>query len=443
MSKYGIFFETNKKKTSITQNIVQRLTFVVNMKTYHTIVIGAGAAGLLAAGRAAQIGEKVLLIERNERPGRKLLITGKGRCNITNNASLDEYLKKVFPRPRFLKHAFKKFFTTEIIALLNENGVETMVERGDRVFPVSEKSKDVVDGLVNWAKTNGVNFEYNQRVESIIVNDGKVGGLIANLNGKPITYHCKKVVIATGGKSYPATGSTGDGYKLASEVGHTIVKPMPSLVPLETSCEKAMRMQGLSLKNVNASLWVDGKKLASEFGEMLFTHFGLSGPIILTLSRLVVKALNHSSRVEIIVDLKPALDDAKLDKRLLRDIDEQGQKLAENLMRQWMPSAMVPIFMELTKIEPNTSANQISAQQRKKIRVLLKNLPFSISRPRSFKEAVVTSGGVSLDEVNSSTMESKLVKGLFFAGEVLDLDADTGGYNLQIAWSTGWLAGGQ
>jgi len=411
------------------------------MKTYHTIVIGAGAAGLVAAGRAAQLGQNVLVIERNERPGRKLLITGKGRCNITNASSYDEYMKKVFPRPRFLKHAFKTFFNNDIVALLNENGLETMVERGDRVFPVSGKSADVVKALVKWAKKNGAKFEFGQRVESLVTKDGKIEGLMANLKGKTIGYNCQKVIIATGGKSYPATGSTGDGYKIASEVGHTIIKPEPSLVPVETTCEKAIQMQGLSLKNVEASLWVDGKKVVSEFGEMLFTHFGLSGPIILTLSRLVVKALTHSTNVEIIVDLKPALDDAKLDKRLLRDIDEHGQKQSENLMRQWMPSAMVPVFLDLTGIQPNTPANQLSAHQRKKIRILLKNFPFTISRPRSFKEAVITSGGVSLDEINSSTMESKLIRGLFFAGEVLDLDADTGGYNLQIAWSTGWLAG--
>ncbi len=412
------------------------------MKSYQTIVIGAGAAGLLAAGRAAQVGQNVLVIERNERPGRKLLITGKGRCNVTNASPYDDYMKKVFPRPRFLNHAFKEFFHQDIVCLLKECGLETMVERGDRVFPVSEKSVDVVNALVKWAKGNGVHFEYGVRVESLMVKDSKIEGLVATKEGKSIHYFCEKAVIATGGKSYPGTGSTGDGYRLAGEVGHKVVKPEPALVPLETTCEKALQMQGLSLKNVDATLWVDGKKVASEFGEMLFTHFGLSGPIILTLSRIVVKALARSTKVEIIVDLKPALDDSKLDKRLLRDIDAHGLKLAENLMRQWLPAAMVPVFLNLTGIIPDTPANQISSHQRKKIRVLLKNFPFTISRPRSFKEAVVTSGGVSLDEVNSSTMESKLIKGLYFAGEVLDLDADTGGYNLQIAWSTGWLAGG-
>jgi predicted Rossmann fold flavoprotein len=411
------------------------------MKPYDIIVIGAGAAGLLAAGRAAELGAHVLLLERNERPGRKLLITGKGRCNITNTAPQSEFLKKVFPNPRFLKHAFATFFSDDIIKLLNDQGLETIVERGDRVFPASQKAADVVDTLMRWVKKNGVETRFDQRVENLLIHEGKAAGVRIRHNEKVIELPCGKVIVATGGKSYPATGSTGDGYRLAEEAGHTIVPLQQSLVPLETAGDTAQKMQGLSLKNVKASVWIDGKKAADEFGEMLFTHFGLSGPIILTLSRLVVNALKENRKVEISVDLKPALDEGKLDKRLLRDINEQGRKMIVNMMRQWLPALMVPVFVELTGTDPNLEAHQLPAATRKKIMLLMKDMRFRVTGCRSFKEAIITAGGVSTKEISPTTMESKITKNLYFAGEVLDLDADTGGYNLQIAWSTGWLAG--
>lgn len=411
------------------------------MKLFDIIVIGAGAAGLLAAGRAAELGARVLLVERNDKPGRKLLITGKGRCNITNTAPPSEFMKKVFPNPRFLKHAFATFFSDDIIRLLNEQGLETIVERGDRVFPASQKSVDVVDTLVRWAKKNGVEFRFGQRVENLVILDGKAAGVCLRQGDKIIDFPCGKVIVATGGKSYPATGSTGDGYRLAEEGGHSIVSLQQSLVPLETAGDTARKMQGLSLKNVKASVWIDGKKSVDEFGEMLFTHFGLSGPIILTLSRNIVSALKMHQKVEVSVDLKPALDEGQLNKRLLRDLNEQGRKKMGNLLRLWLPAAMVPVFIELTGIDPETEGHQLPAALRRKTLLLMKDLRFKVTGCRSFKEAIITAGGVSTAEVDPKTLESKLTKNLYFAGEVLDLDADTGGYNLQIAWSTGWLAG--
>lgn len=411
------------------------------MKPFDIIVIGAGAAGLLAACRAAGLGARVLLLERNEKPGRKLLITGKGRCNITNMAPRSEYMKKVFPNPRFLNHAFSTFFSDDIIKLLHEQGLETVVERGERVFPASQKSADVVEALVRLARKNKVEFRFGQRVENLIIDGGKLIGVRLRHNEKIIDIHCQKVIVATGGKSYQATGSTGDGYRLAQEAGHTITPLHQALVPLETAGDAAQKMQGLSLKNVKASVWIDGKKTADEFGEMLFTHFGLSGPIILTLSRNIVTALKENRKVEVSVDLKPALDEGKLDKRLLRDLNEQGSRKMSNIMRLWLPSAMIQVFTELTGIDPEMEAHQLPAALRRKAMLLMKDLRFKVTGCRSFKEAIITAGGVSTSEVDSKTMESKLTKNLYFAGEVLDLDADTGGYNLQIAWSTGWLAG--
>jgi predicted Rossmann fold flavoprotein len=411
------------------------------MEGYDIVVIGAGAAGLLAAGRAGESGARVLVLERNERPGRKLLITGKGHCNITNEAPKSEFQKKIFPNPRFLRHAFATFFADDMVALLNREGLETFVDRGDRIFPVSRLAADVVNTLVRWVQKQKVEFRYGQRVEHLIIRDGAVCGVSLHQGSKLVEIASGKVIVATGGKSYPTTGSTGDGYKLAETAGHSIVPLHQALVPLETAGDTAQKMQGLSLKNVKASVWIDGKKVTDEFGEMLFTHFGLSGPIILSLSRGVVAAINARRHIEISVDLKPALDEATLDKRLLRDLDSQGRKKIGNLLRLWLPALMVPVFMELLELDPEMEGHQLPAKTRKKILLLLKDLRFKITGCRSFKEAIITAGGVNTAEVDPTTMESKLTKNLYFAGEVLDLDADTGGYNLQIAWSTGWLAG--
>ena len=400
-------------------------------------MVGAGPAGLLAAGRTAELGGKVLVLEKMKQEGRKLLITGKGRCNITNNAEIGDFLKHVYPKGRFLRNAFSHFYSKNIIELLERYGVDISLERGGRYFPTGNKASDVLKALLQWVRELNVEIRCGQRVEKLIVENNIIQGVQAN--GQK--FLAKNVVLATGGKSYPATGSNGEGYELARQVGHSIENVRPALVPLETEGNTAQKLQGLTLKNVRAVVWVNDKKVSEDFGEMLFTHYGLSGPIILTLSRLVVDELHKNNKVEIIIDLKPALDDQKLDKRLIRDLNEHGKKMIVNIFRYWLPSSMVPVFIDLLGLEPEKVCHQISSKERKQIRYLLKNLRFRIINHRSFKEAIITAGGVSTNEISSKTMESKLVAGLYFAGEIIDLDAETGGYNLQIAYSTGWLAG--
>lgn len=407
------------------------------MNHFDVIVIGAGPAGLMAAGRAAETGNSVLVLEKMSREGRKLLITGKGRCNITNNAEISDFITVVYPNGRFLRTAFSQFYSKDIIDLLHNQGVETTLERGGRYFPVSNKAKDVLDALLQWVNELKVEIRVNHKVEKLLVQDNIIQGLMAN--GQKFT--ADHVILATGGMSYPATGSNGEGFELARKLGHTIEKLRPALVPLETAGDVAQKLQGLNLKNVKAVVWVNGKKEAEDFGEMIFTHFGLSGPIILTLSRTVVDALQKKNTVEITIDLKPALDEQKLDKRLIRDLNEHGKKQFGNILRYWLPSKLVPVFIELLKLDPEKSCHQISSKERKQIRLLLKNMRFKITKSRSFKEAIITAGGISTREISPKTMESKLVKGLYFVGEMIDLDAKTGGYNLQIAYSTGWLAG--
>jgi len=407
------------------------------MNNFDVIVIGAGPAGLLAAGRAAELGSKVLVLEKMRQEGRKLLITGKGRCNITNSAPITEFIKHVFPNGKFLRSAFSQYYSDDIIQLLQDYGVESVLEQGGRYFPASNKSADVLQALLRWLKKLKVEIRCGHRVEKLIVEDGVITGLRAN--GEE--FKTGQIILATGGKSYPATGSNGEGYELARQLGHTIQKAIPALVPLETQGGIAQQLQGLNMKNVKAVVWVNNKKAGEAFGEMIFTHFGLSGPIILTLSRIVVDALQQKKKVEITIDLKPALDEQKLDKRLLRDLNEHGKKKINNIFRNWLPASMIPVFIDLLKIDPEKECHQVSANERKQIRYMLKNLRFIISHHRAFKEAIITAGGIVTNEISPKTMESKLVKGLYFAGEIIDLDAETGGYNLQIAWSTGWLAG--
>lgn len=407
------------------------------MNKFDVIVVGAGPAGLLAAGRAAELGAKVLILEKMRSEGRKLLITGKGRCNVSNSAVIGEFITHVFPNGRFLKNAFSQYFSEDILELLKRYNVDITLERGGRYFPTSQKAKDVLDALLKWVNEVGVEIRCAYRVEKLLVEDDVIVGVRAN--GEVFT--APKVIVATGGKSYPATGSTGDGYELARQVGHKIEKPIPALVPLETKGSVAQTLQGLNLKNVNAVVWVDGKKAGEAFGEMLFTHFGLSGPIVLTLSRIMVKALQANQKVEVTVDLKPALDEKKLDTRLQRDLNEHGKKQLVNIFRNWLPSSMIPVFIEELGLDAAKECHQVSGKERKEIRHMMKNMRFEISHNRSFKEAIITAGGVVTSEIRPKTMESKIVAGLYFAGEIIDLDAETGGFNLQIAYSTGWVAG--
>lgn len=410
--------------------------------TFDVIVIGAGAAGMLAAGQAASHGARTVAIEKMSRSGRKLRITGKGRCNITNTASLSDFLDHIQPDGRFLYSAFSQFFVDDLIALLNKIGIETVVERGGRVFPVSQQAQDVVDALQEWVVKSGAETKTNLDVKQILIKDQKAIGIMAsNHEGKQELFYAKKIILATGGSSYPATGSTGDGYRMAQALGHAITDVRPALVPLETVGEAAQQMQGLSLKNVTARVYVDQGKIAEEFGEMLFTHFGLSGPIILTLSRVCVDALQQNKKVELSIDLKPALDEKKLDARLIRDLNEHGKMQFRSILKLWLPSKMIPVCLKQLHIAADKPAGQISGNERKTICNWMKNLRFHVSGHRPFAEAIITAGGIKTKEIDPKTMESRIIKNLYFAGEVIDLNADTGGYNLQIAFSTGWLAG--
>ncbi len=407
------------------------------MKKYDVIIVGAGASGLLAAGRAAERGAKVLVLEKMRTPGRKLLITGKGRCNITNNASIEEFIKHVYPNGRFLRNAFSRFYSDDILSLLHEYGIETSLERGGRYFPTSNKAKDILTALLKWVGEKNIDIFYNQNVQKILIEDKKVKGL--QVNGEEV--YSQSIILAIGGKSYPATGSDGTGFNLLKGTGHSIIQLRPALVPVETTGDIARKLQGLALKNVRVSVWVNDKKKGEAFGEMLFTHFGLSGPIILTLSRLIVTELQNKNNIILSIDLKPALDEQKLDKRLIRDLNELGKKKISNIFRNWLPSSMIPVFINILKLDPEKEGHQINSKERKKIRNLFKRFDIKITNYRSFKEAIITSGGVSTKEINPGTMESKYISGLYFAGEMINLDAETGGYNLQIAFSTGWLAG--
>ena len=400
------------------------------------IVIGGGPSGLLAAATAAGKGAGVTLLERMDRPGRKLRICGKGRGNIGNTAPMDEFLSHFGKNFRFLRPAFSHFFTPDTVELLHGLGVPTKEERGGRLFPESDSAQDLVDAFVRHARANGTTIRTGCRVRGVRRTDG---GFEVDFGAQTLT--ADRLILATGGASYPATGSTGDGYELARSLGHAVTPITPALIPLVTGGDTASRLQGLSLKNVRAELRVDGKKAGDEMGEMLFTHFGLSGPIILTLSKAAVKAADQGRKVEILIDLKPALDPAKLDARLLRDIGERGKMHVDNLLRGLMPPKLIPVCLEQVGLAGDKAAHQISADERKRLRLWLKELRFAVVGYRPLREAIITAGGVDLAEVNPKTMQSRVCPGLFLAGEVLDMDADTGGFNLQAALSTGYLAG--
>ncbi len=422
------------------------------MIRYNVIVIGGGASGLMASGQAACLGARTLLIEKMKQPGRKLSITGKGRCNLTNIKPIEEFIQHFGTQGRFVRHAFSRFFSGELVTFFEELRVPTIVERGGRVFPKSESALDVVQSLLNWTHKSGVETIGERKVTRLIVEDGTVRGVEVaptvnrgkhSSRAKKEKYYGDAVIIATGGASYPDTGSTGDGYRLAESAGHTIVPIRPALVPLETAGDVAGRLEDLTLRNVNVRILARGRKVTDAFGELLFTSFGLSGPVILSLSHRVVDLLRSGERVELSIDLKPALDPGKLDARLLRDLDRRGKEPLRTILGGLLPRKLIPLCLELTGIEGSVPGNQITAEKRKRLRKWLKNFNFEVTGYRSFKEAIVTAGGVDAREIDPRTMASRLVKGLYFAGEVIDIAADTGGYNLQAAFSTGWLAGRQ
>jgi len=402
------------------------------------IVVGGGPAGLMAAIGAAEDGSDVTLLEKMASPGRKLRITGSGRCNFTNIAELPEFLKKFSDRGRFLKPAFYRFFNSELIDFFGKNKVPSKTEREGRVFPVSDSANDIVYALVRCAKKNGVRIITGTAARKLIVKDNAVCGVEDASGG---VYKASAVILATGGASYPATGSTGDGYKMAVSVGHGLTKIHAALVPVETEGSIAKKLQGLSLKNVSVSVFIDGKKNAEEFGEMLFTHFGLSGPVILTLSRILVGGLDSGSKVEIAIDLKPALDHRKLDLRILRDFKTYGRKQMKTILKNLLPKRMIPVCLSLTRIRAEKTGEQVTAEERKRLRVWLKNFRFRVTGCRPLEEAIITSGGIPTKEINPQNMSSLIIKNLFFAGEIIDVDGETGGYNLQAAFSTGWVAG--
>ena len=400
------------------------------------IVVGGGAAGMMACHAASLCGHQVTLLEKNEKLGKKIYITGKGRCNLTNASDMEVIFANVMSNKKFLYSAFYTFDNNQVIDLFETNGMATKTERGNRVFPVSDHSSDVIATMARILKNDGVDVKLNTTVDRLIIKDNKACGVV--VNKKEI--YADNVIVCTGGLSYPSTGSTGDGYRFAETAGHTVVECTPALVPFNIREEWVKALQGLSLKNTAIIIYDKDKKLYSDFGEMLFTHFGVSGPMILSASGNI-KADKFKNPLKLIIDLKPAMSEEQLDKRILRDFDENKNKQFRNSINKLLPSKLVPIIIELSGIDPDKKVNEISKEERLGFVHLLKNLTMTINGLRGWNEAIITKGGICVKNINPSTMESKLVSNLFFAGEVLDLDAMTGGYNLQIAWSTGYLAG--
>jgi predicted flavoprotein YhiN len=432
------------------------------MKSNRIIVIGAGAGGMLAAGRAAEAGAEVLLLEKNASPGSKILISGKTRCNVYNSKELEEFIPMFGANGRFLYSAFSRFFREDLLALLKRYGVETKTERGGRIFPVSDNAEDVVRALKKYTADNNISFQTGVKVTDIITMDGQITGVKTETQ----TYPAMAVIIATGGASYPATGSTGDGCRMASALNHTIVTLRPSLVPLVVEeIELAKSMQGVTLKNVRLTAYqcaseeidvsaaptkdcgrgIPGKKpkppiIESRMGDMMMTHFGVGGPITLLMSLSVAEALEKGP-VSVAIDLKPALSFKELGERLQRDFDTYSKRSFHNILKELLPQKLIEPFVQMSHIEAHKFGNQINAAERERLLMLLKSLRFNIKSTLPLSSAMVTAGGVSLKEIDPRTMGSKLVKGLYFCGEVMDIDAETGGYNLQAAFSTGYVAG--
>ncbi len=403
----------------------------------NVLIIGGGAAGCIAAGAAARQGHTVTVVERNPPPARKVMITGKGRCNVTNNCSVDRFIAHVPENGRFLYSALTAFTPQDMMALLEDMGVPLKTERGDRVFPCSDKAVDVVDGLVKYARSGGARFMQGRATALLMDNGACVGVRLEDGQTLP----GDKVIVATGGCSYPGTGSTGDGYELARQAGHTIVSPRPSLVALESSDVFCMDMQGLSLKNCGLQVKdnTTGKTIYTDLGEMLFTHFGVSGPMVLSASAHMRQM--EAGRYTLHIDWKPGLTAEQLDTRLLRDLAERNNWDLSNALGKLLPRLLIPVMLRLCRINPQKKCNALTREERLRLVVTIKDMPVGISGFRPLSEAIVTAGGVSVKEVNARTMESRLLNGLYFAGEVLDVDAYTGGFNLQIAFSTGMAAG--
>jgi predicted Rossmann fold flavoprotein len=410
------------------------------------VVVGGGAAGLMAAGQAAVAGAPVLLLERTPRLGNKLRITGKGRCNLTNTAGLDSFLAH-FRLPSgeggnhlFLRNAFARYFAADLVAFLDELGVATEVERGGRVFPAGGDTpggRRVAEALVRFGQEHGVRVRLRARVFRLLVEGQRLRGVVLESGEKIVA---AAAILATGGASYPGTGSSGDGYRLAREVGHSIMPIRPALVPLVVAGAEPRAMKGLSLRNVEVSLLLDGQEVARDFGEMLFTHYGVSGPIILTLSGPAVQRLRQG-HLEMSVNLKPALSPEKLDARLQRDLGQHGRRSYRNILKGLLPRKMMDVFVARTAIPPDKPGHQITAEERGRLRELLQDFRLTVVGHRPLEEAIVTAGGVDTREIDPRTMASRLIEGLYFAGEVLNVQADTGGYNLQAAFSTGYVAG--
>ncbi len=401
------------------------------------IVVGGGAAGMLAAGTAAAQGKQVILLEKNEKLGKKLYITGKGRCNITNTGDIEDLLQNITKNRNFLYSSFYSFTNDDILHLLHQYGVPTKVERGNRVFPSSDKSSDVIKALMTYMVSHHVDIRLQSEVKDILYENNTVKGVrLANNQ----TLLCSKLIIATGGLSYPVTGSTGDGYTFAEKAGHHVVPLKPALVPLEVEERWIKDLQGLSLKNVSLQSFYKDREIHREFGEMIFTHFGISGPIVLSTSNYISKYLDKE-KVKAFINLKPALDEDTLDKRIQRDFDKYSRKQLKNALDDLLPAKLIPIIIQLSGIPEDKFVNQINKEERRTLLKFITGIPLTLTGTRPIQEAIISSGGIDVKEINPSTMESKKVSGLYFAGEVLDVEGLTGGYNLQIAFSTGYLAG--
>ncbi len=401
------------------------------------IVVGGGAAGLMAAGTAAEAGAEVIVLEKMKRPGRKLCISGKGRCNITNTAELRDFIDHFGRQGKFLHQSFDQFFSKELVDFFEQKGLELATERGGRIFPAQGKATDVLDILLTWLAELKVTIKTSAIVDKLLLQDNMIQGVVCN-NTK-VAADC--VILATGGGSYPATGSSGDGYRFAAQADISLVPVRPALVPLTTEKGPIQGLAGLDLRNVAVRLYVGGKRKLQSFGEMGFTSFGVGGPVILTMSSYCVDCLRASKKLVLSIDLKPALDEKKLDNRLQRDLQKRYNEEIQSILRGLLPKQLVPVCLQAAQIPPHLPGEKISAKQRRRLRTWLKDFRLTITGHRPLKEAIVTAGGVNTREVDPRTMESKKVKGLYIVGELLDIHGDTGGYNLQAAFSTGRMAG--